>query len=497
MLKTIFRNIEEQKERNAFCIGKQYYTYGDLGGCVARIRGLIRKRYPSSVQNRVGIFTGDNLETYAAILALWAERQIFIPLNPSNPVERNKNIIGQAGIELLLFPDVFPAGYEHVAESLSLSDFDAGDVPWGNMVDHPEDILYILFTSGSTGTPKGVQISVRNLSSFVLNFIAAGYDFSPEDRFLQIYDLTFDASVHCYSVPLTVGACVYTVPQNEIKFLYAYKLMSEYKLTFVKMPPSTLVYLKPWFSRIMLPELRYCLLGGEACYENIVREWQHCVPNAQIQNVYGPTEATINCTKFNYDGKDDADVFNGIVSIGRPFGENNCVILNSENKEVKRGDQGELCVAGSQITPGYLNNPEKNRKAFITFGKDKGREVRYYRTGDLVFENNRGNLMYLGRIDNQVQIDGYRVELGEIESCVVKFTGKNVFAFAKNDPRGKPQICVAVAGYEGDTSQIMRHLEKELPRYMIPQKILNPEKFPHTPGGKIDTGKLKKMFTDE
>jgi len=324
------------------------------------------------------------------------------------------------------------------------------------------------------------------MPAFVRDFIGyPAYAFTQEDRFLQIYDLSFDASVHCYTVPLALGASVYTVPPDGIKYLAAYKLMEEQKLTFVKMPPSTLSYLRPYFSSVRLPHLMYCLLGGEAFPAALAAEFEPCIPNALIQNVYGPTEITVNCLIYDWNipgGK--RKELNGIASIGRGFGSNSILIDES----------GELLVAGEQVSPGYWNNPALDERAFRLVESD-GEMLTYYCTGDMVSLDDEGDVMYLGRNDEQVQVRGYRVELGEIESLARSFLGgNNVMAFGIEEHAGEMQIYLAVESASTDVEALREHMSKQLPSYMIPGKIVSIPLFPSLVSGKMDRKAIKKLL---
>lgn len=494
-LDTILNNFTLHRNRNAFCIKEKFYTYGDLYKKVQDLTSLIRDEITGR-QNTIGVLTGDDLETYASILSVWFTGNIFVPLNPRSPSARNNEIIRLAGINNILISDTYP---DH-----SLLKDDTRLINTRKQKKHPplsileeggdDDILYLLFTSGSTGVPKGVPISFKNLESFIDSFISYGYGFTPEDRFLQIYDLTFDASVHCYTVPLVTGSCIYTVPQDEIKYLYALKLMQDHELTFVKMPPSTIAYLMPYFGQIRLEKLKYCLLGGEALNHELVSNWSDCIPNARIQNVYGPTEVTINCLIYDWDKKKRDKQYNGIVAIGKPFGDNKAVVLDQNHKQAEPGRIGELCMAGSQIGPGYWKNPEKNRGSFIVLETDNKKE-RFYRTGDLTMVDQDGDYMFCGRIDEQVQIDGFRVELGEIEKHARDFLKINhVAAVSFQGVQKTTQIHLFVENVQKKLDDLKKYLESRLPVYMLPEKIHNIDEFPKSAGGKINKAELKKLL---
>jgi len=499
LLHRLNSHVENQGERNAFFINNTSFSYISF---MKRIRAIQQEILENSGEDELfyGLVTFDDLDTYAAIYALWYLGKAYVPLNPANPADRNRSILEQTDIKSILFSGEkakepgFTTGMNLIYTSElpdSEKDVKEVDVP-------DESPCYMIFTSGSTGKPKGVPITRANLGSFVEHFAAAGYDMGPDDRFLQIYDLSFDASVHCYTLPLWTGGCVYTVPRDQIKYLYAYKLMKEQQLTFVKMPPSTLAYLQPYFNSIRLEHLRYCLLGGEAFNTDLALKWSECVPNAQIQNVYGPTEATINTHIFNWSKEqNEGKSYNGVVSIGKCFGENEAVIIDEKEGLLGPHEKGELCLGGRQVTPAYWRNDEQNERAFIQL-EVNGQKKRFYRTGDLAFTDCDGDFMFLGRIDSQVQIQGYRVELGEVEKHSRDALGiSNVAAIARINASSITEIILFVESTEARISFLQNYLEERLPSYMLPARIIPVEVFPKSVGGKISRSALEKLIADE
>lgn len=485
ILDTILSNLSTYKSRNAFYINEQFYTYADLSEKIAGISSTI-KGLPT--QSAVGIITNDSIETYASILALWFNNLTFVPISPANSSERNQNSIEQAEVNYILTPaekdaDIINSDSIELIETNSLS----SPLEIENKNKEENNVLYTLFTSGSTGTPKGVPINLKNLNAFIPSFLNIGFDLDETDKFLQVYDLSFDASVHCYVLPLFLGACAYTVPSKEVKFLYAYKLMKEHKLTFVKMPPSTLSYLKPYFPKINLPQLKYTCFGGEALPENLVSEWESCAPNTEIHNVYGPTEATINC--FSYTSKTPKS-HNSIVAIGKAMNGITAIVIDDNNNVLSENKKGELCVSGNQITNGYWKNESKNNEAFLMIN-----EEHFYKTGDIVFYDNDGDFFYCDRKDNQVQIQGYRVELGELEHHVREIIGlNNVIAIAKSDNNGINNLYLLIEDYNGSEKELKEKLAARVPNYMVPQQIKSITVFPKTSGGKIDRNQLQNML---
>ncbi|MBN2533325.1 MAG: AMP-binding protein [Spirochaetales bacterium] len=485
-------------ERNAFCIDQKYYTFGDLSKYITAVRAFIEKK--ASGERFVGIITYNDIETYASILATWFTGKAYVPINPRNPPSRNQNIIDQLGLQLVLSsqPDktIFPAHSSvHVLDTrgLALSEINL-DLP--ELL--PEDVMFVLFTSGSTGIPKGVPINRRNLNAYVHGFYNIGYRIDETDRFLQMIDLSFDVSVQNYVLPLVKGACIYTIAPGPRSSLEAYKILDEHRITFAKMVPSTLNVLRPFFSSIKLEHLKYSLFSGEALKTELIEEWSLCVPNASIQNHYGPTEGTIDVLYHTWTRETSAKKsYNGVISIGKPFGDTIAIITGENGTEVPAGEKGELCIASSQLTTGYIKNPEKNQEAFFDYDIPGKGIMRFYKTGDIAFMDSDGDYFYAGRKDHQVKTPGgFRVELGEIEFHAQKgFPGNSFVAVSMEDKLGLSQIHLCVESHHTDTREIHRYLKHTLPDYMVPVRIHYFEKFPLNTSGKTDRIKLKDMIT--
>jgi amino acid adenylation domain-containing protein len=348
---------------------------------------------------------------------------------------------------------------------------------------------YILFTSGSTGKPKGVPITQGNVRAFVQAFWDLGYVVDTTDRFLQPFDLTFDLSVMSYLIPALKGACVYTVPHDQIKYSYISELLEEHALTFALMVPSTIRYLRPYFDEIHLPHLRYSLFCGEALPLDVTEEWSKCVPNAFIDNVYGPTEDTIFCSRYRFLRDAENKAHNGALCIGKAMTSGEMIVVDDEHKPVGPHIQGELCLAGKQLTPGYWKNPEKNKEAFFTYNN-----TRFYRTGDVCYEDEDGDILYCGRLDSQVKVQGYRIELGEIEYHAKTFLAEyNAVCVAYENVSGNTELALFVESTGYDELKLAAYLKSKLPPYMVPAKLLCCSQFPLNANGKTDKNALKAM----
>lgn len=492
IMSPIFNSIKKFPTRKAFCIDEVNYTYQQFGQCISKIR---RELHYTDYQNtKVGLVINDDLETYASIIALWLEGDCYVPLHPNWPLERCLDICEQVELDLIL-------------DSSSESRYGGGtSVLKTHELEYTEDFLdpkqgvsdealaYILFTSGSTGKPKGVMMMRKNVAAFMDSFWQTGIEITEEDRCLQCFDLTFDVSVQGYLVPLTKGACCYTVPHGQIKYIYASGLIEDHQLTFGAMAPSMLRYMKPYFDEIDATSLKTCILTAEACPLNLMEDWYKCATNTEIYDFYGPTECTVYCTYYKLTKGGKNKTLNGIISIGKPLA--NCIglILDEKGNELPAGEKGELCIADDQVTKGYWKNDEKNASSFF-YKEVNGEKMRFYHTGDLCYKDEDGDIMYSGRLDHQAKIQGFRVEMGEIEWHAREFLGDtNVVCMAFENKDALTEIAMFIEAEQFNPDEMIAYMRTKMPSYMIPTRLFYVPVFPLNANDKTDKVKLKAMI---
>jgi amino acid adenylation domain-containing protein len=490
IIKPILDSIINFQSNNAFCINNRFYTYGEFNTAISKILSVLQKEKIHC--SNIGLVANDDLETYASILAIWLEGFAYVPLHPRQPLERNLEIINQAEITVVL--DSGTKLYYPEVKTIRTQGLDLV-----SLILNPKSVLddklaYILFTSGSTGSPKGVQITRKNIGVFIRSFWETGIIINENDRCLQSFDLTFDVSIQSFLVPLIRGACVYTIPHDQIKYSYVYGLLDDHQITFGAMAPSMIRYLRPYFKEIHFTSMRNNIITAEASPFDLIMEWSKCVPNADIYNFYGPTECTIYCTyqKFYRDGENK--MVNGMLSIGKTLSGSSAIIIDKEKRLLGSDLSGELCISGEQLTPGYLNNNDKNNESFF-FININGVAKRYYKTGDLAYIDTDGDIMLSGRLDYQVKIQGYRVELGEIEFHARTFlNGQNVIALDVANKIGSTEIALFIEGNLTDERRLIEYLKSKIPYYMVPTLIKTIKKFPLNTNGKLDRFILKEQL---
>lgn len=483
----------QDSETLAFCIRDVQYSYSNLFSFVEQIY----ERVINLQDDLIYIYSIDNIRTYASIIALWFAGKGYVVLNPVQPQKRHQEIIDSVGNHpVLTASDKYDAGIEGIDYIRTSGIIIDGYAKQYNVTVRDylaTNIVYMIFTSGSTGKPKGVQITRHNLAAFLLSFDNVGLEITENDRCLQPFDLSFDASIESYVYPLFKGASVFTIPEGKTKYLHIAYLLDKYHLTFLHIVPSMVRNLIPYLDEVERKCIRYNLFGGEALTTAILNAWHKDCPDMISYNIYGPTENTDICACYiiTKDIIDNPLTHNDVISIGKTFGYTKSVLLDGENNVITReGVEGELCVCGEQVTPGYWNNPQENAAKFIFIEGE-----RYYKTGDMCYYGNNNNLMFVNRKDFQVKINGFRVETGEIESKYYEFSG-GLFSVVLpyNDENGNLSLAIVIESKEYDYREDKAALAKVLPAYEVPTKWLFIDTLPLNVSGKVDRTKLKEIF---
>ena len=352
----------KDSEQLAFCINDKQYSYSQLFDYVEQIYNNVKL----IEENLICLYATDDIRTYASILALWFAGKTYVPLNPNQPKERHIDIISSVRTKVILSSDSKYVSPVEGVKILSTAGFTHEEYRKLNNVEiaqvSDDTLAYIIFTSGSTGKPKGVQLTRGNVANFIDSMNHIGLDITSEDRCLQPFDLTFDFSVSSYVIPLAKGASIFTVPNKAVKFTYIAGLLEEYKLTVLQMVPSMIRNLLPYLDEVELDSVRYNILCGEALTGKVIKGWHQGNHEMISYNMYGPTEDTVFCTYYLIDKSNEENPLaaNDIVSIGKTFKNNTLLLLNENDKVLTEPNiEGELCLSGPQLTPGYWENSKE------------------------------------------------------------------------------------------------------------------------------------------
>jgi len=350
-----------------------------------------------------------------------------------------------------------------------------------------DDIAYLLFTSGSTGQPKGVMVAHRNITRF-LDVVGERYALGPEDRFSHLFDVTFDLSLFDLFGAWSCGGCLCcpTGPQR----MFPARYVADSSLTVWFSVPSTALLMKETHALEpgSLAGLRLALFCGEALTVPVVEAFAAAASEATVENLYGPTELTLACTTFQWTEASAAQAEGGLVPIGSPFPGMTAEVVDEQLRPVAPGESGELVMTGPQLALGYWNDEDKTRAAFVVL---PGQGETYYRTGDLVRRpaSDDQPLQFLGRLDSQIKLRGYRVELGEIEA-VLREEGPLDVAIAVGWPAaasgGAEGVVAFIDDASIDTHALLDRVAERLPRYMVPREVRVLEQFPLNVNGKVD-----------
>ncbi len=475
----------------ALILGEKSLSYKELN---ERANKLARKLREKGVQadSIVGIMVNRSFEMIIGILGVLKAGGAYLPIDPAYPADRIQFMLEDSSTHILLSQKKFIEGIHCEGDFINLDERDiyAGDDSNPAIINSSRDLAYVIYTSGSTGTPKGVMIEHGAVCNFIRG-ISEKIDFSEGKTILALTTISFDIFVMETLLPLSRGLTVVIADelhQKNPKLLN--KLIIQNHVDMLQSTPSGMQLLLRYDEELQgLKCLKEVMVGGEPFPTSLLERLKR-LSNAKIYNLYGPTETTVWSTLK------DVSLCSSI-NIGKPICNTQIYIVNENSGLQPVTEEGELCIAGDGLARGYLNRPELTEEKFVANPFNPGSKM--YRTGDLAQWLPDGNIEFLGRIDNQIKLNGYRIELEEIEYQLLKHHSiKEAVVIAKEGKEGNKFLCAYfMSDIELQDTVLKEYLSKSLPQYMIPPSFMRLEKFPLTPNGKMDRKCLPEIQNNE
>ncbi|MFC9945628.1 AMP-binding protein [Streptomyces pratensis] len=447
----------------------------------------------------VGVLAGKGPSAYTSLLAGLYSGATVVPLQPAFPAARTRQMIEAAGVGALLADDdalpaltalhengvTLPTLFAPGGQPMPELTVDPDSVLKAPMPARPDGIAYVLFTSGSTGRPKGVPVTHANTAHY-FSLLDERYDFGTEDVFSQTFDLNFDCAMFDLFCAWGAGATVVPVPARAYARLPEFVAEQGVTVWFSTPSAITLVRRTGGLAPGALSSLRRSFFAGEALSCRDADDWTAAAPGTVLENLYGPTELTITVTAHRW--APGSRHLHGMVPIGAVH-EGHPVLLLDDAGSPSTTGEGELCVAGPQLTPGYLD-PADDTGRFLERGG-----LRYYRTGDRVRRAEGDGLLYLGRQDAQVQVHGIRMELAEVDAAVRACPGVEDAATVAVPVDGTVELAVFHTGDPVPPARLARHLRGLLPAAVVPRAYHHLNALPLNPNRKTDRRKLTSRAT--
>ncbi len=451
-----------------------------------------------SCREPVVIFMNKHPRTVAAFFGVIAAGGYYVPIDSEMPEIRIKLILQNVKAKIMICD-------EATVESARNFDFD-GQIVQYNEICHTEiaeqtlqkiyeqsidtDPIYIVFTSGSTGIPKGVVACHRSVIDYI-EHLSEVMEFDEDTVFGNQTPLYVDACLKELYPTLKFCASTYLIDRE--LFMFPIKLvefLNEHKINTICWVVSALTMISA-FGTLDLVKPKYLRLvafGSEVFPIKQFNRWREALPDAKFVNLYGPTEGTGMCCYYKVDR---SFAQNEVIPIGHPFDNTEIILLNEDNERAAQDEAGEICIRGTSLVLGYYNNFEKTNEVFVQNPLNPYYPERIYRTGDIGRYNQYGELEFVSRKDFQIKHMGHRIELGEIEVNVNMIDAVQMAGCIYDDSKGK--IVLYYVG-EIEEKELIVLLREQIPRYMLPNKIIRLERMPMTMNGKIDRTALKDKY---
>lgn len=486
----LIKNAEKNPEKAALVSSSASLTYEQFLTSVKSLAAVIEKKSPDK-NAPVAIMIPRSIDTICAIMAcLWSGRT-YMPIDCKAPKNRQEFMLEDAGVDLLLTAEQIgfskPGLQELILDCIKLAESDLQPC-YG-------DGAYIMYTSGSTGKPKGVLVSRNSLNHFAKAAVDT-YEVSENERILQFAPFHFDASVEEIFCTFSAGATLILRNEECLESLDSFcEFCESMQTSFIDLPTAywnELVYALE-SKAVSLPEsVKTVIIGGEAALNEKVSSWIKNVPvDVKLWNTYGPTEATVvtSAKLITSDYSEEGD-----IPIGQLLPNVKAVIVDAEGRLALPGERGELLLIGPQLAEGYLNQSAETAEKFINI-HCFGRPEKAYRSGDLVYLNENGDLVYQGRKDFEFKVSGHRINPLEIENAISSHPLINEAAVIGQSAANGMKYLQAhlVSEEEISVSELRQFLLGILPEAVIPGQFLYWDKLPMSSNGKVDRKKLAGM----
>ncbi|MFO0758291.1 MAG: non-ribosomal peptide synthase/polyketide synthase [Byssovorax sp.] len=491
--RTIAQLFEAQADRTpeaiALVAGGEALSFEALDRRANRVAHHLR-RLGIGPDAPVGLLSSRSAHAIVGLLGILKAGGAYVPLDPAHPPRRLGQLLDEAGIPVVLAEGALsarlPPGGHQVVDLASSFDGESEERPMGGA--GPEHLCYVLFTSGSTGTPKGVAVEHRQLVNYV-HGVSQRLGLGPNASYAHVSTLSADLGNTVLFPPLCLGGTLHLLPEElttDPDGMASY--MERHRVDCLKIVPSHLsALLSGSHPSAVLPH-KVLVLGGEASSWELVERIEKLSSGLRIINHYGPTETTVGVlTEALARGARVEGTLT--VPVGRPLANSRVYVLDERGEPSPVGVPGELYIGGAGVARGYLNRPEQTRERFLPdpFTGDAG--ARMYRTGDRVKQLADGRVVFLGRMDHQIKIRGYRVELGEIEAALSAHEKVREAVVLAKGEGGDARLVGYVVGEEGsgpEEAELLSYLGERLPPAMVPSAIVALSSLPLTPNGKID-----------